>query len=169
MSNTARSYDILATNLGILHILIMQQNYFQICITKFSINTWANLFFPYLFHSLNYLTWIYFSSRYSKFPIASGFRSHPSQYDAICTSRDFADWEASGARETSALRCISHPHANYPCTHVTLSLSLSEWNYRYYRLRRKRETRTHLARVRKDARFIFMVIAGVAKCVGRSL
>lgn len=67
--------------------------------------------------SLNYLTWISTCQRVS-FKISnfiSGFRSQSSRYDAIPYVKRLRrlETQTSGAHETSTLRCVSHPHANY--------------------------------------------------------
>ena len=165
MSNAVRNFDILAINLGILHILIMQQDYFQICITNL-IDTSAKIVLS-VFIPLSQLSHL----NILLLKISNCIRILQCWYDAICMLRDFAELEtkASGTRETSALHCVSHPHANYPCTH-DVTLSLSEWNYRYYRLRRKRETRAPYESTEGCALHIHGNCRGwVAKCVGRSL
>lgn len=98
----------------------------------------------------------------------------PSRYDAATpTSRDFAGWKRrrSGARETSILRCVSHPHANYPQI-CAPSLSPSEWNYRYYCSRREREKRALLPRENTERRALRIhgnCRGWVTRCVGCSL
>lgn len=127
------------------------------------------------YHRLSQLSHSYqhVSSRRSKFWIASGFCSQPSRYDVrysyvkrFCRLKTRAS--AEHAKLPSAL-CFASPR-ELSSTQRTRDVTLSEWNYRYYRSRRKRGARPPRESTEGRALYIHGNCQDWSmRCVGRSL